>query len=69
MFLARKSAEGFSSAVGSLLNVHGDDYEEMVFQRKLRAQQKKGRGGECKNSPLSPLYFKQIRAGNFQQNV
>lgn len=41
---AMNVAGELSSAVGSLLNVHGDDYEEMVFQRKLRAQQKKKRG-------------------------
>lgn len=33
-----------SSAVGSLLNVHGEDYEETAFQRRLRAQVKKRRG-------------------------
>ena len=33
-----------SSGIGSLLNVHGEDYEETAFQRKMRAQQK-GRKG------------------------
>lgn len=33
-----------SSAVGSLLTVHGEDYAETAFQRKMRAQQKKRKG-------------------------
>jgi len=33
-----------SSGIGSLLNVHGEDYEETVFQRKMRAQVKKKKG-------------------------
>ena len=33
-----------SSGIGSLLNVHGEDYEETAFQRRLRAQQKKRKG-------------------------
>ncbi|WP_436417573.1 relaxase/mobilization nuclease domain-containing protein [Petrimonas sulfuriphila] len=34
----------FSSGIGNLLNVHGEDYAETAFQRKLRAEQKKRRG-------------------------
>ena len=33
-----------SSGIGSLLNVHGEDYEETAFQRRLRAQEKKRKG-------------------------
>ncbi|NCB83958.1 MAG: mobilization protein [Bacteroidia bacterium] len=31
-------------SAGNLLNVHGEDYEETAFQRRLRVQQKKRRG-------------------------
>lgn len=33
-----------ASALGNLLNVHGEDYAETAFQRKLRAEQRKRRG-------------------------
>lgn len=33
-----------SSGLGNLLNVHGEDYAETAFQRKLRNQQKKRKG-------------------------
>jgi len=33
-----------SSGIGTLLNVHGEDYEETAFQRKMRTQQKKRKG-------------------------
>ncbi len=44
MDTAANIAGELSSAVGSLLTVHGEDYAETVFQRKMRAQQNKRKG-------------------------
>lgn len=44
MDTAANIAGEISSAIGSLLTVHGEDYAETAFQRKMRAQVKKKRG-------------------------
>ncbi len=44
MDTAANIAGELSSAVGSLLTVHGEDYAETAFQRKMRAQQNKRKG-------------------------
>lgn len=44
MDTAASIAGELSSAIGSLLTVHGEDYAETTFQRKVRAQQNKRKG-------------------------
>ena len=44
MDTAANIAGELSSAIGSLLTVHGEDYAETAFQRKMRAQVKRKKG-------------------------